>query len=632
MKTNRLFVLCLAGALLLTSVSFTSCLKGDDVETNQYTGEISLNVFGPSPVARGGELRFLGSGMNQVTAVVIPGCEDITDIKVISDTEIRITVPQEAEPGLVTLKTPAGDITTKTKLTFTEPISIESFTPVAVFPGDELTIEGEYLNLMHEVIFADEVVVSEENFITHDRNMIKLIVPEEAQSGQIILSNGAEMPNMIYSEEELQVVLPSVASVVTKEKATPGDVMIVNGENLSLVRKVVVPSDIEVEFRLNTDKTQLEFVLPDNTSDGDIVVMPASGAKVVVAQISMAVPEDLVVVPASDIRGGDEIILSGKYLDVVTGVSFPGVNDIVLPVSQAEDQLKIVMPQMAQSGDLVLHTKSGKQVNVAIETLKPQIDSYAPSSVPAGDNLVISGQNLDLVASITFGGGLEGEILSTSSQQLTVQVPVKAETGNVILNMNNGEKVEGPLLSVLKPLCCYAVELPDKAEVGTVLDVEVVNGDKLTAVKVNGSEVQFILQETKLLISLPSDGVGQGQIELISSNGSISYSVEFIGSLGTLIFQGPFDIISWNAQQLSSDLFETAQVGQIITVVVSNLQSGAQGSFKNGNWAAIAPGMEYFDINGNFSLTITQEILSQLQSGGLIISGHSYTIDSVYIK
>ena len=57
MKTNRLSVLCLAGALLLTGVSFTSCLKGDDVDTNQYVGGISLNVFGPSPVARGGELR-----------------------------------------------------------------------------------------------------------------------------------------------------------------------------------------------------------------------------------------------------------------------------------------------------------------------------------------------------------------------------------------------------------------------------------------------------------------------------------------------------------------------------------------------------------------------------------------------
>ncbi|MDQ9813972.1 hypothetical protein RFZ01_05970, partial [Acinetobacter pittii] len=103
--------------------------------------------FGPSPVARGGELRFHGSGMDQVTAVVVPGCADITDITVISDKEIRIVVPQDAQPGQVILKTPAGDITTKTELTFLEPISIENFAPTVVLPGKELTIEGEYLNL-----------------------------------------------------------------------------------------------------------------------------------------------------------------------------------------------------------------------------------------------------------------------------------------------------------------------------------------------------------------------------------------------------------------------------------------------------------------------------------------------------
>jgi len=53
----------------------TAC-SNDDLDTNQYKGGVSLNVFGPSPVMRGGELRFIGSGMDQVTAVVIPGCAE----------------------------------------------------------------------------------------------------------------------------------------------------------------------------------------------------------------------------------------------------------------------------------------------------------------------------------------------------------------------------------------------------------------------------------------------------------------------------------------------------------------------------------------------------------------------------
>lgn len=632
MKTNRLSVLCLAGALLLTGVSFTSCLKGDDVDTNQYVGGISLNVFGPSPVARGGELRFLGSGMNQVTAVVIPGCADITDINVISDREIRITVPQEAQPGLVTLRTPNGDITTRTELTFTEPISIENFTPATVLPGDELTIEGEYLNLIHEVIFADDVTVTEEDFITHERNMIKLLVPEEAQTGQIILSDGEELPNLIYSEEDLVVTLPSVETVVNKENAKPGDVVEINGENLDLVRQMLMPDGTEVEFTL-TSPNIIEFILPENASDGDVVVVPASGVKVTVAHLTMAVPTNLVATPASGLRGGDEIVLTGLNLDVVTSLSFPGVAENVQPASLSEKELTVVMPEAAQSGSLILNTKSGKQVSIVIETLKPLVGSYNPSSIPAGESLLINGQNLDLVASVTFGGGQTVAVSSSSASQLSVSVPMEAETGNIVLNMYNGETVEAPSLTVTKPQCCYVMNLPEKVDAGALLELEVANGDKLTQVNVNGSQVQFILRDSKLMISLPAETVGEAALELVSSNGSISYQIEIVGSMGTLIYEGPLATGSWaNSAQISSNMFATAQVGQVITVVVSDLQAGAQGSFKNSSWAAIAPGTEYFNIDGNFSLTITQDILTQLQSGGLIISGKNYTIESVYIK
>lgn len=632
MKTNKLSVLFLAGALLMTGVSFTSCLKGDDVDTNQYTGGISLNVFGPSPVARGGELRFLGSGMDQVTAVWIPGSGDVTDIRVISDTEIRITVPQDAEPGQLVLRTPQGDITTQTELTFTEPISIDELSPLSVLPGDELTIKGDYLNLINEVIFADNVTVSAEDFVAHDRKTIRLTVPQEAQSGQVILSDGAELPNLIYSEEELTVVLPAVETVAELQHAKPGDRISVDGSHLDLVKEVLMPDGTVVEFALEGDHT-LSFVLPANASDGEIVMVSASEVKVVIAHLTMAVPSKVVASPASGIRGGDEILLTGSSLDLVVDLSFPGVDEKVLPAAQSENELRVVVPEKAQSGQLVLNTGSGKQVSVAIETLKPQVDSYLPAEVPAGEALLIKGQNLDLVASVTFAGGQTVEVTAPAADELQVSVPMEAESGNVTLNMHNGEMVEGLWLNVSKPQCCYVMELPEKVEAGALLELEVANGDKLQHVTVNGTQVQFILRDSKLLVSLPADVIGAAVIELVSSNGTISYTIQVEGAMGMCIFEGPLVIGAWErSAQIPAGQFADAQVGQVITVVVTDLLSGAQGSFKNGNWAAIAPDTEYFNIDGNFSLEITSEILSQLQSGGLIVSGQNYTIDSVYIK
>lgn len=595
MKTNKLSVLFLAGALLMTGVSFTSCLKGDDVDTNQYTGGISLNVFGPSPVARGGELRFLGSGMDQVTAVWIPGSGDVTEIRVISDTEIRITVPQDAEPGQLVLRTPQGDITTQTELTFTEPISIDELSPLSVLPGDELTIKGDYLNLINEVIFADNVTVSAEDFVAHDRKTICLTVPQEAQSGQVILSDGAELPNLIYSEEELTVVLPAVETVAELQHANPGDRISVDGSHLDLVKEVLMPDGTAVEFALEGDHT-LSFVLPANASDGEIVMVPASEVKVVIAHLTMAVPSKVVASPASGIRGGDEILLTGSSLDLVVDLSFPGVDEKVLPAAQSENELRVVVPEKAQSGQLVLNTGSGKQVSVAIETLKPQVDSYLPAEVPAGEALLIKGQNLDLVASVTFAGGQTVEVTAPAADELQVSVPMEAESGNVTLNMHNGEMVEGLWLNVSKPQCCYVMELPEKVEAGALLELEVANGDKLQHVTVNGTQVQFILRDSKLLVSLPADVIGAAVIELVSSNGTISYTIQVEGAMGMCIFEGPLVIGAWErSAQIPAGQFADAQVGQVITVVVTDLLSGAQGSFKNGNWAAIAPDTEYFN-------------------------------------
>ena len=104
----------MACMVLSTGFVMTSCSDDDDeFGTNQYIGGVTLNVFGPSPVARGGELRFLGSGMDQIQSVTIPGCGDITDITRVSSDEIRVTVPQTAEPGYVVLHYASGEIKTK---------------------------------------------------------------------------------------------------------------------------------------------------------------------------------------------------------------------------------------------------------------------------------------------------------------------------------------------------------------------------------------------------------------------------------------------------------------------------------------------------------------------------------------
>lgn len=654
-KFPALWMMCL---MLFSCLTFTACDNGDDEDTNQYKGGISLNVFGPSPVSRGGVLRFLGSGMDKVTAVVIPGCDDITDIEVVSDTEIRVTVPQTAQPGLVVLKTPKGDITTKTELTFTEPIALEAFAPAEVKPGSELTITGEYLNLIKEVIFADEVTVPADEFVSQSRQEIKVIVPDSAQTGKFILSDGAEIPNWIYSEGELEVTLPSVEAPLDLVDKKPGDVIRVSGKNFDLVKKVQMPNGDEVEFTMtaSSEGDELTFTLPDNVSDGEVTVLPASDVKVVVATVVVATPSNVVAVPAVNLRGGDMITLKGTNMDLVTDVTFPGVEEAVGLESQNSTEIKVLMPAAAISGDLQLNTNSGKATAVSIATAKPENISYSAATVPAGEALTVKGVNMDVVSAVVFSGNVEVTVSDATATAISLTVPTTAETGALLLKMANGESVEAPSLTIEKPVCAYLPALPDKLVRGRIVELEIVNADKLTNVLLNEAAVQYINDAAKgvLMLNVPAELNGTYSLKPISSNGEIAYDVLVVANEET-VWAGPLDI-SWGdggRVLVPAVSFAKVTAGTVMKVYFDQKdQTWAQAQFNYGDWSGIAfslfdTTMVPTDIYGwsfesrVMELTLTQEILDNIQAKqgdcedqtnvGIIIQGSDLTFTKITI-
>lgn len=444
-KFSAWWMVCL---ILLSSLTFTAC-ETNDVDTNQYKGGISLNVFGPSPVLRGGELRFLGCGMDQVASVLIPGCDAITDIQLISAEEIRVIVPQTALPGYVTLMLRNGEsIVTKTQLTYSEPVSIESFSPESVRPGDVLTIKGEYLNLMHQVIFAENVIVSDEviaeeeateatsKFLKHTRNEIQVRVPEEAQSGKIILSDGAEIPNRLYSEVELQVVLPSVAEVADYNNIKPGAIMTVTGENFDLVKEVRMENGEKVEFEFSAENKTLQFTLPANAVSGFIYVVPASGVRIPVASIELAKPGNFSCA-TSDVAAGGQITIQGENLDLVSAVIFTGEVEGEI-ISQSPEQLIVSVPALAQSGSVTFKMANGEQVSALNLTINQpcHIVSSLEDDFEAGKEMIVEVENGELLTGAKINGV---EVTHTlEGNQLKIQVPATAGANTSLELISSG--------------------------------------------------------------------------------------------------------------------------------------------------------------------------------------------------
>lgn len=444
-KFSAWWMVCL---ILLSSLTFTAC-ETNDVDTNQYKGGISLNVFGPSPVLRGGELRFLGCGLDQVASVLIPGCDAITDIQLISAEEIRVIVPQTALPGYVTLMLRNGEsIVTKTQLTYSEPVSIESFSPESVRPGDVLTIKGEYLNLMHQVIFAENVIVSDEviaeeetteatsKFLKHTRNEIQVRVPEEAQSGKIILSDGAEIPNRLYSEVELQVVLPSVVEVADYNNIKPGAIMTVTGENFDLVKEVRMENGEKVEFEFSAENKTLQFTLPANAVSGFIYVVPASGVRIPVASIELAKPGNFSCA-TSDVAAGGQITIQGENLDLVSAVIFTGEVEGEI-ISQSPEQLIVSVPALAQSGSVTFKMANGEQVSALNLTINQpcHIVSSLEDDFEAGKEMIVEVENGELLTGVKINGV---EVTHTlEGNQLKIQVPATAGANTSLELISSG--------------------------------------------------------------------------------------------------------------------------------------------------------------------------------------------------
>ncbi len=79
------------------------------------------------------------------------------------------------------------------------------------------------------------------------------------------------------------------------------------------------------------------------------------------------------------------------------------------------------------------------------------------------------------------------------------------------------------------------------------------------------------------------------------------------------------------------DVLSKAVTGAVLTVKTKDVAPGAQGSVKNSGWSELASGLEYFDITGDYSVTLTPEMAAEVKQNGVIIAGHDYTVTDVVL-
>lgn len=666
----------------LAGLSLTAC-SNNDLDTDQFQGGVALNVYGPSPVMRGGQLRFIGSNLDQVREVIIPTDIHITNIQVVragTPSEIRITVPKDGPvEGLVTLITNSDQrITTRTELKYEEGIEITGM-PTKAMPGETIKIEGDYLNLIHSLAFADNVLVSETDFVSHDRYAIEVKVPEEAKTGKLELytadltvvdKNSVEY-QIIKTDDALEIGTPAIAKVKGREEAAAlgnivakaGEKITITGTYFNVVADVTVGGVSATDITISEDGTTLTATLPAAAPSGDILIVCKSGVEVPVGTLTTVKPTNAVATP-NPVKAGQALTINGQDMDVVSAVQFEGADAVSgdnLTIAADKVIVKAV-PETATEGTLKLVMANGETVDVAFTLVKPTITAYNVNPVSAGGALQITGTDLDLVKSIEFGTGkadiAKGDV-SADGKTLNITVPMDAQSGKPKFNLANGTSVEGLDLTINEAVFCYITEMPEFDEehtpaAGDVFTIPVANGDKLTSVFVNNTEVRYVYSEknSTLTIGIPADAGAKSTLKLVSSNGEIAYNITVIpqGKITNVIFNGPFEL-TWNTStqgMIPATVFDNLPEGKV-SIIFDYTVTGADAKMKvnNGSWEHIiletgaAPESETlysFDESGKLIVPLSSEAIANLKAkatawgGILIVHGQNAVINKISLE
>lgn len=452
-KISKIFAMLVVA---LVGLSLTACSDGDDLSTDQYGNEISLQSFGPCPVLRGGTLYLYGTNLDQIESVNLPGADPITAYETLQSgkqSKISIQVPAEkCEPGQIVLKTKkGGEITSVSPITYREDIEITKFfvgsegTMVGNV-GDVVTIKGDYLNLMHGVIFAGSDTIKEAEFVGHDRYTIQVKIPAEARTGVITLTDATKDGTSLETKEELTINTPE-ATPIKDRNIKAGEILSIKGTSFDQIVSVKFEgATVNAADFKSQSVAEINVAVPAKATDGTFYVVTKSGIEVPVGNIITVVPTQLVATP-NPVKNGAELTITGKDMDLITGIAFP--NAATSQLNKVETtKVTSTVPEDAQETTkdgtgIILSLANGKTVQVAYTLVKPTVASCTPAAITAGEKTIIKGTDLDLVSSITFPGDVEQTVeVKGTANTLGVTVPAACAGTGFKLNLKNGTTIE----------------------------------------------------------------------------------------------------------------------------------------------------------------------------------------------
>lgn len=602
----------MAMAALVAMTGFTSCSE-DDLDTNQYgKGGVNILGFGPMPITRGETMRLTGTQLNNVKEVLFPeGNQKLTpattyisaEFKVQNAQEMTVTIPDQCVPGQLRLVTNSGDtIVSASKITFAEEIKVNSFSPASIHPGNIVSIKGEYVWNIGQVVFFDHVTVDAADFVKNTRNEIQVLVPAEAKSGELAYNDGTDgAENTVMGDLNVDF---AKATGVSNANPEFGEQITITGENLDLVTAIDFPSVPDVAFTMAADGKSIQVKVPANTVSGTVTLSSASG---ITTSVDITVPLATVssTDPVKDVKAGQTITIKGSKLDRITQLILPAIETPLKKgeFAQSATQISFMVPEGMGDGKVILV----QHENYSVESDKISMYSEAPETTIWAGKFYIGNWNAGM-QELAWGG--YDWSTAKPGQVLTVYLTPDMSEGWSQIRVGNGSWAP----------------LPGTADV-----------NPLTA------------EDTKFSVTLT-----QAMIDEMVANGGLVICGAFftitkitLSILETTIWSGSFALGGWAAgmQELAWGGYDWSTVAVGTTVKLYYEVDPSVGyiniRFGNGSWAAL-PSTQGWGPDGNASpdpsetsikTVLTAADMDQLlNAGGLVICGAGIICKKVVLQ
>jgi hypothetical protein len=350
MKLQLNIKLTLLLSLLGVAGTWISCNKDDNSGNNSSKTE--LVNFGPTGAEHGDTVRFFGRNLDKVTEIDFTGANVMSNQFKQQDKEhIMVVVPDAAQEGLVTLKSPTGDVVSKTRFNLEVLPVITSMTKEAR-PGENVTIKGKYLDWVTAITFSVNKPAT--TIVSKKLDELVVKVPMDAQSGKIIIYYGGTKSSSYETDSTVKVTLPAITSM-TPNPVLHANNLTIAGTNLDLATKITFAGvSTPVTSFVSQSATQIVVKVPGGTQKGKIVLTAPSGVNVESSQDLDVVLPAITSIAPNPIATGSDLTITGTNLNLVTAVSFTGVAAPVTTfVSQSATQIVVTVPAGTLKGKVV---------------------------------------------------------------------------------------------------------------------------------------------------------------------------------------------------------------------------------------------------------------------------------------